>query len=171
MTKENRVYATYEHTVAVMNEHHIDLTSIAQLALACQSKYYPNLTYELAMDALNRVLHKREIQQLVLVGLALDDIAERHQFESQALQEQIQYDDGLFQVDEVIGLAMVQMYGGISQTNYGLIDHEKSGLIGILDTIGKTNDDIVTTFADDIVGALASCTAASLANNHASDAQ
>ena len=53
---------------------------------------------EHCIQSVERVLHKREVQHAVLVGIELDELAEKKML-SQPLQENIESDEGLFGVD------------------------------------------------------------------------
>ncbi|MFP4177957.1 MAG: phosphatidylglycerophosphatase A, partial [Acholeplasmataceae bacterium] len=69
-------------------------------------------------------------------------------------------------VDEVLALAIVNVYGSIGLTNFGYVDKSKLGVIKKLDESGKSPD-ICHTFLDDIVGAIAAAAASSLAHRYA----
>ena len=64
-------------------------------------------------------------------------------------------DLGVFGVDEIFGLDIARLYGAIGQTNFGDIDVNKPGLVGILNEAGKADKPACHTFLDDIVGAIA----------------
>ena len=107
-----------------------------------------------------RAITHKEIGQKVL-----DRLAEEHLLEA-PLQDLVEHDDGLFGVDETIGTAIAMSFDTIGVTNYGYIDKLKVGLVGELDRKGKTSE-AVTTFADDIVGALAAAAASKVAHKFA----
>ncbi len=73
----------------------------------------------------------------------------------------LQKDDGLYGVDEILALSIVNIYGSIGLTNFGYLDKKKPGVIG------KINDEKngkVNTFLDDIVAAIAAATASRIAS-------
>ena len=91
----------------------------------------------------------------------LDEFAEKKLL-PEPLQTIVETDDGLFGIDEVLPLSIVNVYGSIGLTNFGYLDKTKYGIIKELDE-GKKNG--VNTFLDDIVAALASAAAARIAHS------
>nr|HPK29171.1 phosphatidylglycerophosphatase A [Bacilli bacterium] len=81
------------------------------------------------------------------------------------LQTIIASDYGLYGIDEILALSIVNVYGSIGSTNFGYVDKVKPGIIGELDK--KTNGKVVNTFLDDIVGAIAAAAASSIAHKYA----
>src|SRR5699024_12138740 len=82
----------------------------------------------------------------------LDILAEKGLL-SEPLQDIISRDEGLYGIDEVIALSIVNVYGSIGFTSYGYIDKQKPG---ILKKLNDHSDGDVNTFLVDIVGAIAS---------------
>ena len=158
-------YATYDNTIKKLAQHHITVKDIAQIAFDNEQSYVAGLTLEQVAEAVESILHKRVVQHQVWVGLELDRLAEEHLLEA-PLQDLVEHDDGLFGVDETIGTAIAMSFDTIGVTNYGYIDKLKVGLVGELDRKGKTSE-AVTTFADDIVGALAAAAASKVAHKFA----
>src|SRR5699024_3199951 len=122
------------------------------------SKY--NLPIEQCIHNVNRDLANREVQQSVLTGIELDILAEKGLL-SEPYQDIISRDEGLYGIDEVIALSIVNVYGSIGFTSYGYIDKQKPG---ILKKLNDHSDGDVNTFLDDIVGAIASAAASRLAD-------
>lgn len=81
---------------------------------------------------------------------------------SSPLQEIIENDEGLFGIDEILALAIVNVYGSIGLTNFGYLDKLKPKVINRLDT--HKDDHEVNTFLDDIVGAIAAAAASRIAH-------
>src|SRR5699024_5217034 len=129
-------------------ERNVKLEEIAELVYNVQELYLDNLTIELCMDNVKAVLRKREVQNAVLTGIELDVLTEEGKLTS-PLQEIIQNDEGLFGVDEILALAIVNVYGSIGFTNFGYLDKVKPKVINRLDT-HKVKEDEVNTFLDDI---------------------
>src|SRR5699024_11697952 len=94
----------------------------------------------------------REVQHAVLTGIELDILAEKGLL-SEPLQDIISRDEGLYGIDEVIALSIVNVYGSIGFTSYGYIDKQKPG---ILEKLNDYSDGDVNTFLDDIIDAIAS---------------
>lgn len=67
----------------------------------------------------------------------------------------MEYDLGVFGVDEIFGLDIARLYGAIGQTNFGDIDVNKPGVVAKLNEEGKMGSKHCHTFLDDIVGAIA----------------
>ncbi|MGX7051201.1 phosphatidylglycerophosphatase A family protein [Leuconostoc palmae] len=159
-------YATYENTVEKLKRHHIDIRAIAQIAYDSEKAYLPELSIIQVEEAVISILHKRVVQHQIWVALELDRLAEAGLLES-PLQDLVANDDSLFGVDETLATAIAMSYDTIGVTNYGYIDKLKIGLVGELDRKGKATA-AVTTFADDIVGALAAAAASKVAHKYAS---
>lgn len=99
-------------------------------------------------------LQKKAIEQLENRQVKLEDIGK--------IVLELETDDGLYGIDEVIPLSIVNVYGTIGLTNFGYLDKKKSGVIKDLDE-GKKNR--VNTFLDDIVAGLASAAAARIGHS------
>src|SRR5690625_5528238 len=72
------------------------------------------------------------------------------------LQDIIHRDEGLYGIDEVIALSIVNVYGSIGFTSYVYIDKKKPGILKQLN--GHSNGQVSTIF-NDIVGAIAAAVA------------
>lgn len=144
-----------------LDERGVDLEEIAELVYDLQAPYIPHLEMEVCLESVKTVLRKREIQNAVLTGIELDVLAEQKKLSS-PLQEIIENDEGLFGVDEILALAIVNVYGSIGLTNFGYLDKLKPKVINRLDAL--KDDDEVNTFLDDIVGAIAAAAASRIAH-------
>lgn len=152
-------------TLQQMEARGITLPELADLVYILQEKYYSDLTMNQCLEAVDAVLGKREVQHAILTGLALDIMAEQKLL-AEPLQSIIERDEPLYGIDEVLGMAITNIYGTIGVTSFGYLDKMKIGLVGRLDH-DKTR---VNTFADDIVAAIAAAAAAKIAhgNDHTS---
>ena len=139
----------------------VTIEEIAELVYDLQTPYIPSLTMEVCIDNVHAVLRKREIQNAILTGIELDMLAEKKLLSS-PLQEIIENDEGLFGIDEILALAIVNVYGSIGLTNFGYLDKLKPKVIKRLDS--HKDDDEVNTFLDDIVGAIAAAAASRIAH-------
>jgi len=155
----------YEIVVQRLEERGVILEDIAQIALDLQIKYLPKLTFELCLEHVKKVVMKREVQHAVLTGLELDILAEKGLL-SEPLSEMLLKDYGLYGIDEILALSIVNVYGSIGFTNFGYVDKLKPGIIGKLDKEGKEAGRC-NTFLDDIVGAIAAAAASSIAHRFA----
>lgn len=142
-----------------LEERNVTVEHITELVYFLQRNYFSNLTMERCREHVEKVLEKREVQNAILTGIELDRLAEQNKLAS-PLQEIIERDEGLYGVDEVIALSIVNVYGSIGFTNYGYIDKLKPGILKDLDD--KNNG--CNTFLDDIVGAIASAASSRLAH-------
>lgn len=150
----------HELTIQRLHEKGVELKDIAEIVYFLQKDYQEDLTMEKCMDHLRAVLKKREIIHAVLTGLALDKLANERLLD-EPIQSIIEKDEGLYGIDEILPLSIVNVYGSIGLTNFGYLDKEKIGIIKELDSRkGKE----VTTFTDDLVAALAAAAASRLAH-------
>ncbi|RNF38493.1 phosphatidylglycerophosphatase A [Planococcus salinus] len=133
---------------------------IAEIVLEMQSPYNEGLTIDHCMESVESVLQKREVQHALLVGIELDELAEQGKL-SRPLQQIVGTDEGLFGVDEMIGLGAVLTYGSIAVTTFGHLDKNKIGVIRKLDTKAGGN---VHTFLDDLVASVAACASSRIAH-------
>ncbi len=155
----------YEIVVKRLEERGVKLEDMAQITLDLQIKYLPKLTFDLCLEHVKRVVMKREVQHAVLTGLELDVLAEKGLL-SEPLSSMLVNDYGLYGIDEILALAIVNVYGSIGFTNFGYVDKTKPGIIGKLDAEGKGKK-VCNTFLDDIVGAIAAAAASSVAHRFA----
>lgn len=159
MVKEN--FELEEAAMKSLLDRKVTLEEIAELVFDLQNPYLQRLTMEECLESVKAVLRKREVQNAVLTGIELDVLAEQKKLSS-PLQEIIENDEGLFGVDEILALAIVNIYGSIGLTNFGYLDKLKPKVIHRLDA--HKDDDEVNTFLDDIVGAIAAAAASRIAH-------
>lgn len=166
-TTENRLNEPTKRDIVVkmLSERGVELYEIAELTLDLQKPYVPELTFEICMDHIERVVMKREVQNAILTGLELDIMAEKGHLD-EPLRSMLMDDYGLYGIDEVLALAIVNVYGSIGFTNFGYVDKLKPGVIKRIDEEGKAPDKC-NTFLDDIVGAIAAAAASSIAHRYA----
>lgn len=150
-----------EKSLELLAERGVTLEDLAELVLFLQSQYMPDLNQEICIQHIRAVLDKREVQNTIITGIELDKLAEKNQL-SQPLNTILMADEGLYGVDEILALSIVNVYGSIGFTNYGYIDKVKPGVLKRLNTktIGSCH-----TFLDDIVGAIAAAAASRLAHS------
>ncbi|MBM7554881.1 phosphatidylglycerophosphatase A [Thalassobacillus pellis] len=144
-----------------LKDRGVDITDIAELVYYLQSRYHESLTMDDCIYNVEKVLTKREVQNAILTGIQLDVFAEKNQLE-EPLQSTIGMDEGLYGVDEIIALSIVNVYGSIGFTNYGYIDKQKPG---ILKKLNDKSTGECHTFLDDIVGAIAAAASSRLAHS------
>ncbi|VTS12388.1 phosphatidylglycerophosphatase A [Streptococcus pseudoporcinus] len=145
----------------LLTERGVKLEDIAELVMSLQNNYIPNLTIEECSENVTAVLKKREVQNAIITGVELDKLAEQKQL-TQPLLDILSTDEGLYGIDEILALSIVNLYGSIGFTNYGYLDKTKPGIIARLNhKDGKS----CHTFLDDIVCAIAAAAASRIAHN------
>lgn len=148
----------------LLGDRGVSVVDIAELVMFLQIEYIPHLTLETCIDSVNAVLMKREVHNTILTGIQLDILAEEDKL-LQPLQSIVEEDEGLYGIDEILALSIVNVYGSIGFTNYGYIDKVKPG---ILAKLNEKDGKRVHTFLDDIVGAIAAAAASRLAHSQSS---
>jgi phosphatidylglycerophosphatase A len=164
MREEKRTMSKIEETARNwLKERGVTIEDIAELVYYLQVKYHPNLQMEECIHNVDRVIAKREVQNAILTGIQLDKLAENGMLD-EPLQTTIKSDEGLYGVDEILALSIVNVYGSIGFTNYGYVDKEKPGILKCLNdkANGKCH-----TFLDDLVGAIAAAASSRLAHRTA----
>ena len=153
----------YELTVKRLEDFGIELIEIAKLVQEMQGDYIVGLSLERCLESVESVVRKRESIHAILTGLALDDLADEGKL-PESLLSIIRDDEGLYGIDEILTLGIVNMYGTIGLTNFGYLDKKKIGIIKELDE--KKKVERVTTFADDLVAAIAAAACARVAHQN-----
>lgn len=149
-----------EAALNFLKQRGVELEDIAQLTYFLQEKYVPDLTIEQCIESVGHVLQKREVQNAIITGIELDILAEKGLL-SYPLQDILQSDEGLYGVDEILALSILNLYGSIGYTNYGYIDKLKHG---ILERLNDKSTGEVHTFLDDLVGAIAAAASSRIAH-------
>lgn len=151
----------YQKCIDLLNERGVTLNDIGECVLYLQGKYYPDLTMEIAIEAIKGVIEKREVQHAIITGLFLDKSAETDMCDEE-LKDILMRDAGLYGIDEVLAYGICNLCGSIALTNYGYIDKVKPLIIGRL----NDHHDKCNTFLDDIIGAIAASAASKLAHSN-----
>ena len=152
----------YQVVVDLFEKHGVNLKDIAVLVQAGQADYIPELTIDVSLDSVKHVLRKTEVQDAVMTGIALDDLAAAGAL-PEPLASRIKTDHKTYGTDENMVMAILGVYGTISWTNFGFLDRTKPGVIGQLNDIQK-NGGRVNTFIDDLVAAVAAAAEARIAH-------
>lgn len=156
--------AAYKSVIDYFTEKNISIEDIASITYSMQRQYVPELQESEAVDAVIDVLHKREVLNNAMVGIALDQLASQEAL-PQPLQSIVENDSGVFGVDELLAEGGISgIYGKIATTNFGYLDREKHGILKRLDTVkGKG----INTFLDDIIAAVAAAAGSKIAHKYA----
>lgn len=145
--------------IRLLQQRGVSLDDIAEIVMFLQTEYVPDLTMELCLESVKSVLKKREVQNALLTGIQLDILAEQKKL-LPPLQAIIETDEPLYGVDEVLALAIVNLYGSIGFTNFGYVDKLKHGKLKDLNDKSAG----VHTFLDDLVGAIAAAASSRIAH-------
>ncbi len=152
----------YQAALDKLKARGVRLEDIAEVVMEMQGPYHSNLTMDHCLDSVRKVLEKRELQHALLVGIELDELAERGAL-SEPLQSLVASDEGLFGCDETLALGSVLGYGSIAVTTFGHLDKNKIGIIRKLDTKSGKG---VHTFLDDLVASIAASAAGRIAHRY-----
>jgi phosphatidylglycerophosphatase A len=148
-------------TKEVLAERGVDLSDIAEIVYNLQKPYQEKLTKELCLKSVEAVLKKREVAHAILTGVVLDQLAEEKKL-PEPLQTIVENDDGLYGIDEILPLSIVNLYGSIGFTNYGYLDKAKPGILSKLDNKSGPK---LHTFMDDLVAGIAAAAASRIAHS------
>ena len=149
-----------------LDERGVTIESMAELVFELQ-KQYLDITMEEAIENVEAVLMKREVQNAILTGIEIDLLAEKGLIREPILTI-IQNDKSLYGIDEILALSITNVYGSIGFTNFGYLDKIKPGVIGKLDKIGKTTGK-VHTFLDDLISGIVAAACGRVAHSHGDD--
>lgn len=151
-----------EHVVRALEARGVTVQEIAEIVFTLQKPYVPSLELASCLESVEAVLEKREAQHALLTGLALDQLAERGDL-PEPLLDIVRRDEPLYGVDEILALAITNIYGSVGLTSFGYLDKMKLGVIGRLN--GHAGGQ-VNTFLDDLVAGIAAAAAARIAHQH-----
>lgn len=136
--------------IAKLQERGVSLSDVYDGAAEfLTNKYHDEIQKEFLDQAINRVLHKDEVADIILTALYLDEQAEKMP-DSEPLKARLQRDANGHNVDEILAIAITQQCSAAATVHYGLLDDLKPGLIG------QINDrlDSINVYLDDILAAL-----------------
>ena len=149
--------------ITKLEDRGVTIKQIAELTYFLQEKYYSNLTVNDCISHVIAVLKKREVQNAILTGIQLDELAEKELLDY-PLQDMVAKDYSLYGIDEILAFSIVNVYGSIGFTNFGYVDKVKPGILKELD-IKDDEVGVCHTFLDDLVGAVAAAAASRIAHS------
>ena len=144
-----------------LEERGVTVDDIATIVLDLQ-RNYQDVTLEDCRATVLSIISKSETIYTILTGIAIDVAAEKGLLDTE-INSLIAKDYGLYGLDEILALSIVNMNGSIALTNFGYLDKTKPGIIGVIDKEGKSEAKC-HTFLDDIICAIASSAASRIAH-------
>lgn len=149
-----------KEVIKLLLERGVELEQIAILVYELQKKYV-KINLEECLENVDKVLEKREVQNAILTGIALDRLAEKSLLEEPLLSI-IRRDEPLYGIDEILALSITNVYGSIGLTNFGYLDKMK---LGIIQELNEHKGDDVHTFLDDLVAGVVAAACARIAHS------
>ena len=150
---------SYIFVLNKLKQRGVSLDDICAKAIEEQKKHGVESSESEARKYLINLLHKREIMNVIMVGIYLDEQAEKGLIDG-PLQDIIASDAPSFGLDESFAFVITSLFGSIAGTNFGALDVNKTGKAKELDNSkGRVN-----TFLDDIFSALVASLEAKLAH-------
>lgn len=153
----------YQDVIDLLAKRGVDLEDIAILVQDGQKDHIADMPIEMALSSVQHVLHKTEVQDAIMTGLAIDDLAEANLL-PEPLASRIASDHATYGIDEQLVMSILGVYGTISWTNFGFLDRTKPGIVGRLNQEQHAGGR-VNTFIDDIVAAVAAAAEARIAHD------
>ncbi len=150
-----------ELCIKMLNDRGVRLEDIVECVIYLQAGYNSAINPEETMEDVLSILDKREVQNTIMTGIAIDIAVEQKSFGNEQIRDIIGVDEGLYGIDEVLAYSICNLYGSIALTNFGYIDRVKPGIIGVLN---EEHEGRCNTFIDDIVGAIAAAAASKSAH-------
>ncbi|GGA51398.1 hypothetical protein GCM10007416_25660 [Kroppenstedtia guangzhouensis] len=151
----------YRHVVELLNRRGVTLEEIAEIAFDLQQPYNDKLSRKQCLESVEQVLRKREVQNALITGVALDELAEKKKL-PQPLQKMMEVDEPLYGIDEILALSITNVYGTIGLTSFGYLDKTKQGILGKL----NNHNGGIHVFLDDLVAGIAAAASARIAHEH-----
>lgn len=153
-----------EYILTEFKKRNIYISDLSDLVLEGQNKYIPDLTRQEANLAIIGVLNKREVQHSLLTALAIDNLAMANSL-PEPLQSIIEEDSPWYGIDETIAIETASLGGSIATSNFGSLDKDKPGIIGVMNNAQKEGL-FITTMLDDQLCAIVAFAEGKLAQNN-----
>lgn len=151
----------FEYIMNYFKEHGVSIKEMAQEAMSDQVKHGVKAPLGAYEKAIIGTLHKRDVDSLILVGLALDLLCTKKLL-PEPLQSMMWNDAPAFSPDETICELIGLQYSGIAVTNYGARDVHKTGLAKRIDE----DESSCNVFLDDFVSVLIAIAEAKVAHKY-----
>ena len=160
MRTEDRI-KTDQIVLDKLAERGVTIREIAELVIFTQERHTDGLTIEACESNVLSVLRKREVQNAVMTGIQLDELADKKLL-CEPLQTMVETDMGMYGIDEILALSIVNVYGSIAITNFGYLDVLKPE--GVMKKLNQDKSQC-NCFLDDIVAAIAAAAASRIVHN------
>lgn len=154
-----------DEVLRLFHRRGVTVEDIAAIVCQLQRPHMEDLAMAECIESVCKVLEKREVQHAILTGIALDMLAEEGKL-PEPLSSIIKRDEPLYGVDEILALAVTNVYGSVGLTSFGYLDKRKLGVIGKLN---NHDENRVHTFFDDLIAAVAAAAAARIAHQRQVD--
>ena len=151
----------YVFTLKKLKQRGVNLDDICVKAIEEQKKHGVVSNMADARKCLINLLRKREIMNVIMTGIYLDEQAEKGLIDG-PLQDIIASDAPSLGLDESFAFVITSLFGSIAGTNFGALDVNKTGKAKELDN----SEGHVNTFLDDIFSALVASLEAKLAHEN-----
>jgi phosphatidylglycerophosphatase A len=151
----------YHHVTKLLQKRGAPLESIADIVYDLQRPYNDELEKEQCLESVRHVLKKREVQNAIITGIAMDELAEKKLL-PEPLQQMMEVDEPLYGVDEILALSITNVYGTIGLTSFGYLDKTKQGIIHQL----NNHSGEVHVFLDDLISGIAAAASARIAHQN-----
>lgn len=151
----------FNYIMKYFEEHGVTVEEMAQEAMSDQVKHGVKAPLKAYKKAILGTLHKRDVDSLILVGLALDSLC-TIKLLPEPLQSMMWNDAPAFSPDETLCELIGLQYSGIAVTNYGARDVHKSGLAKRIDE----DESFCNVFLDDFVSVLIAVAEAKVAHKY-----
>jgi len=152
---------SYNYIINYFVRHDVTIEEMAEEALSDQVKHGVKEPVESYIEAIQDALHKRDVDSVIMCGLALDDLCSKKLL-PEPLQSIMWNDAPAFSPDETQAIVLCMQYSGIAVTNFGARDVHKRGLAKRIDEDTHT----CNVFLDDFVSALISIAEAKVAHKY-----
>jgi phosphatidylglycerophosphatase A len=147
----------------LLNKRGVTVERIADLVYALAQPFHDRLRFEHCIESVRVLLDKREVQQTLFTGIALDEMAERRLL-PQSLQAMLEADKPPGEVGETLALGIVRLYGARSLAGFEHLHSEQISMAGVrngaTDKACEGDCEPIHIFLDDLVAGLAAAAAA-----------
>jgi phosphatidylglycerophosphatase A len=140
-------------TIEALNRRHVSIEEILnETNIWLEKKYHDEINQNRLAQALQIVLDKDEVDDIILTAIFLDESADKLP-DNHALKARLAKDANGQNVDEILALGITQQFSAAATVHYGMLDDTKPGIVGEINDRPDVN-----VYLDDIVAALMAAT-------------